>query len=189
MKRHNNFLAFKFFTCSLFALCILTATSLWILRFISNSNKYQSNQKSEYVWENAYDAVPQSLLAQVKSSLPETKLEKKSIKVLKISLDSGGELFVFDYRSPELCGVAGCLYEVYRSEGERLLQIIANPNLPPPQQLIKVDDSFFKPFPCLVFSQHTTMKKMVSENQYCFDLGRYTHFHESWTTIEQKIKP
>ncbi|WP_414620876.1 hypothetical protein [Calothrix sp. CCY 0018] len=156
MKRHNNFLAFKFFTCSLFALCILTATLLWILSFKSNSNKYQFNKKSEYVWENAYDAVPQSLLAQVKSSLPKTKLEKKSIKVIKISLNGAGELFVFDYRSPELCGVAGCLYEVYRSEGERLLQIIANPNLPSSQQLIKVDDSIFKPFPCLIFTQNTT---------------------------------
>jgi hypothetical protein len=159
---------------------------LWMLKTPSSNKKVKD---FEYNWQNAVDVVPQPLLAQVKSSLPETKLDKKSIKVLKISLDSGGELFVFDYRSPELCGVGGCLYEVYRSEGERLLQIIANPNLPPPQQLIKVDDSFFKPFPCLVFSQHTTMKKMVSENQYCFDLGRYTHFHESWTTIEQKIKP
>ncbi|MGB3756522.1 MAG: histidine kinase [Rivularia sp. (in: cyanobacteria)] len=185
MKRHNNFLAFKFFTCSLFALCILIATSLWILSLISNSNKYQFNKKSEYVWENAYDAVPQSLLAQVKSSLPETKLKKKSIKVLKISLDSAGELFVFDYRSPELCGVGGCLYEVYRSEGERLLQIIANPNLPPSQQLIKVDDTIFKPFPCLKITQNTTYKRMVSENEYCFDTGKYRHFHESWTPIEK----
>lgn len=188
MKRHKNFLAFKFFTCSLFALCILIATSLWILSLISNSNKYQFNKKSEYVWENAYDAVPQSLLAQVKSSLPETKLKKKSIKVLKISLDSAGELFVFDYRSPELCGVGGCLYEVYRSEGERLLQIIANPNLPPSQQLIKVDDSIFKPFPCLIFTQNTTYKRMVSENEYCFDTGKYRHFHESWTPIEKTKK-
>lgn len=188
MKRHNNFLAFKFFTCSLFALCILIATSLWILSLISNSNKYQFNKKSEYVWENAYDAVPQSLLAQVKSSLPETKLEKKSIKVLKISLDSAGELFVFDYRSPELCGVGGCLYEVYHSEGERLLQIIADSKLPSSQKLIHVKNYTVMPFPCLIFTQKTNINSMVSLNKYCFDTGKYRHFHESWTPIEKTKK-
>ena len=158
---------------------------LWMLKTPSSNKKVKD---FEYNWQNAVDVVPQSLLAQVKSSLPETKLEKKSIKVLKISLDSAGELFVFDYRSPELCGVGGCLYEVYRSEGERLLQIIANPNLPPSQQSIKIDDSVFKPFPCLIFTQNTTYKRMVSENEYCFDTGRYSHFHETWTPIGKTKK-
>ena len=188
MNRHNNFIVFKFFTCSLFALCILTATLLWILSFQSNSNKYQLNKKSEYNWQNAVDVVPQPLLAQVKSSLPENKLDKKSIKVLKISLDSGGELFVFDYRSPKLCGVGGCLYEVYHSEGERFLQIIADPKLPASQKFLHVKNYTFMPFPCLIFTQKTNMNSMLSLNKYCFDLGRYTHFHETWTPIGKTKK-
>ena len=169
----------------IFLFLISVPILLWMLKIPSFNTKVKD---FEYNWQNAVDVVPKSLLAQVKSSLPEIKLEKKSIKVLKISLDSAGELFVFDYRSPELCGVAGCLYEVYRSEGERLLQIIANPNLPPSQQLIKVDDSIFKPFPCLKITQNTTYKRMVSENEYCFDTGRYRHFHETWTPIEKTKK-
>ena len=178
----NKIIGFKISCVLLFF--ISAPILLWMLKTPSSNKKVKD---FEYNWQNAVDVVPQTLLAQVKSSLPETKLDKKSIKVLKISLDSGGELFVFDYRSPELCGVGGCLYEVYRSEGERLLQIIANPNLPPSQQLIKIDDSVFKPFPCLIFTQNTTYKRMVSENEYCFDTGRYSHFHETWTPIG-KIK-
>ena len=59
---------------------------LWMLKTPSSNKKVKD---FEYNWQNAVDVVPQSLLAQVKSSLPETKLDKKSIKVLKISLDGG----------------------------------------------------------------------------------------------------
>ncbi|AFY57299.1 hypothetical protein Riv7116_4889 [Rivularia sp. PCC 7116] len=155
---------------------------LWMLKTPSSNKKVKD---FEYNWQNAVDVVPQPLLAQVKSSLPETKLEKKSIKVLKISLNGAGELFVFDYRSPELCGVAGCLYEVYHSEGERLLQIIADSKLPSSQKLIHVKNYTFMPFPCLIFTQKTNMNSMVSLNKYCFDTGKYNHFHETWTPVEK----
>ena len=158
---------------------------LWMLKTPSSNKKVKD---FEYNWQNAVDVVPQSLLAQVKSSLPETKLDKKSIKVLKISLDSGGELFVFDYRSPKLCGVGGCLYEVYHSEGERFLQIIADPKLPASQKFLHVKNYTFMPFPCLIFTQKTNMNSMLSLNKYCFDLGRYTHFHETWTPIGKTKK-
>ena len=49
-------------------------------------------------------------------------------------------LFIFDFRSSQLCGIGGCLYQIYHSEGKRFLEIIANPQLPPSQQLIKVEN-------------------------------------------------
>ncbi|MBV6622671.1 MAG: hypothetical protein KI793_06945 [Rivularia sp. (in: Bacteria)] len=180
---HNKIIRFQISCIILFF--ISAPILLWMLKTPSSNKKVKD---FEYNWQNAVDVVPQPLLAQVKSSLPETKLDKKSIKVLKISLDSGGELFVFDYRSPKLCGVGGCLYEVYHSEGERFLQIIADPKLPASQKFIHVKNYTFMPFPCLIFTQKTNMNSMLSLNKYCFDLGRYTHFHETWTPIGKTKK-
>ena len=161
--------------------CVSIAIFLWMLNRASSINK---TNKIEYSWQNAVDIVPQPLLTQVLSSFSKTKLDKKSIKVLKIPSTGAGTLFIFDFRSSQLCGIGGCLYQVYHSEGKRFLEIIANPQLPPSQQLIKVENDSYKPFPCITFSQQTTMKYMISENKYCFDTGRYTYFYETWTTID-----
>jgi hypothetical protein len=162
--------------------CVSIAILLWMLNIPSSNRKKNS---VEYSWQNAVDIVPQPLFTQVLSSFSKTKLDKKSIKVLKIPSTGAGTLFIFDFRSSQLCGAGGCLYQVYHSEGKRLLEIIANPQLPPSQQLIKVENDSYKPFPCITFSQQTTMKYMVSKNKYCFDTGRYTYFYETWTTIDK----
>ncbi|NJO65917.1 MAG: histidine kinase [Richelia sp. RM2_1_2] len=155
---------------------------LWMLN-IPSSNREKNSV--EYSWQNAVDIVPQPLLTQVLSFLSKTKIDKKSIKVLKIPSTGAGILFIFDFRSSQLCGVGGCLYEVYHESGEGLLQVIAKEQLPPSQQLIKVQNDTNEPFPCINLFQQTTMKYMISENKYCFDTGRYTYFYETWTTINQ----
>ncbi|MGB3642699.1 MAG: histidine kinase [Rivularia sp. (in: cyanobacteria)] len=165
--------------------CFSIAILLWLVNVASPNKKAND---IEYYWQNAVDVVPEPLLTKAVSFFSKTKVDKKSIKVLKIPFPGAGELFVFDYRSPQLCGIGGCLYEIYHSEGEHLLEIIASPNLPPSQQLIKVEDSTNKAFPCITFTQKTTMNSMVSLNKYCFDAGRYMRFNEAWTTIEQKTE-
>ena len=184
-KLRNQIICFKisFILLSCFSIVIL----LWLLN-VASPNKKVNDNDIEYYWQNAVDVVPEPLFTKVVSFLSKTKVDKKSIKVLKIPFPGAGELFVFDYRSPQLCGVGGCLYEVYHESGEHLLEIIANPNLPPSQQLIKVEDSISKAFPCITFIQKTTMTRMVSLNKYCFNTGRYMRFNETWTTIEQKTK-
>ncbi len=182
MKKELRYKIIHFQILFILLSCVSIAIFVWMLNRTSSNKK---TNKIEYSWQNAVDIVPQPLFTKVLSSFSKTKLDKKSIKVLKIPSTGAGILFIFDFRSSQLCGIEGCLYQVYHESGKRFLEIIANPQLPPSQQLIKVENDSFEPFPCITFSQQTTMKYMVSKNKYCFDTGRYTHFYETWTTIDQ----
>jgi hypothetical protein len=80
---------------------------------------------------------------------------------------SGGErkkLYVFNFDTLDLCGVAGCLYVVYSSNGQKLLSLYLH------QQenidLFAVDESQ-KDFSCLKVTQHALPKGLI-ETRYCY---------------------
>lgn len=157
------------------------ATFIVIIAFFSLvlKLKYSSNKSYIPTWNNTKDVVTEALLQQVVSSASLNKLDEKSIKVMQIPSQGAGNIFVFDFRSHQLCGSGGCLYQVYHESGRLLLEVMANGKLPPKQELIKVSNSNIQAFPCLTFTQTTAIENMVSHTDYCFDSGRYIRVNET----------
>ncbi|BAY23855.1 hypothetical protein NIES2100_36480 [Calothrix sp. NIES-2100] len=157
-------------------LSLTLACFLWV--FNSSSNKSRTP-----TWKPAKEIVNAPLFKKVLANASTNKLDDQAVKVMPITSSNGVHVFVFDFRSPQLCGASGCLYQVYHESGKLLLQVIANPHLPPKEDLIKVSSRDLQAFPCLIFTQTTDMENMVSRTDYCFDSGRYTRFGETWTDV------
>ncbi|MEM9925391.1 MAG: histidine kinase [Cyanobacteria bacterium P01_D01_bin.50] len=120
------------------------------------------------------------LLKKVITKKATSYLDISSIKVMQISSNGSGNLYIFDYGSPQLCGVAGCLYSVYNSDGKTLLEFIANPKLPKSQKLIKVGENVNQAFPCLNITQITDTDKLLSQIEFCYQNGHYVRLNKSF---------
>jgi hypothetical protein len=168
-------------------MALLTAiAAILSLRLSLNSS---SNKSSTTTWKIAKDTVAAPLLKKVLSSASTLQIDEKSVKVMQIPSQGAGNIFVFDFHSPQLCGTAGCLYQVYHESGRLLLSVMANRNLPPNEELIRVSSSTYQAFPCLVLTQITEMENMVSRNDYCFNSGEYTRMNETWTAVGADFLP
>jgi hypothetical protein len=141
---------------------------------------YSSNAPT---WKNAKDNAPQSVVKKALSFDSTLRIDEKSVKVVPMPSQNAGTLYIFDFRSPQLCGIGGCLYEVYHESGKLLLQLIANPNLPPKENLIAFADTESQGFPCLIFTQNTTSENMVSRTLYCFQGEKYVRFNQALTSV------
>jgi hypothetical protein len=136
-------------------------------------------------WQDASDIAPPSLVKKALSFDSTGRIDDKSIKVMQIPSQGSGHLYIFDFRSPQLCGVGGCVYLVYHESGKLLLQLIANPNLPPKEELFRTSDTVINGFPCLVVTQTTATENMVSHTQYCYQSGRFVRLNEAFSTVGQ----
>jgi hypothetical protein len=163
---------------------LVLLTTIIVLSSLVLNLKSSSNKSRTPTWKSAKDVVNERLLKQVLASASTNKLDEKAVKVMPITSSDSVHVFVFDFHSPQLCGASGCLYQVYHESGKLLLQVIANPHLPPKEDLIKVSSRALQAFPCLIFTQTTDMENMVSRTDYCFDSGRYTRFGETWTAVD-----
>jgi hypothetical protein len=167
----------------LMILLALLTTIIVIYSLVLN-RKSSSNKSYTPTWKPAKEIVSAPLLKKVLASASTNKLDEQAVKVMPITSSDGVHVFVFDFHSPQLCGAGGCLYRVYHESGKLLLQVIANPYLPPKEDLIRVSSPELQAFPCLIFTQTTDMENMVSRTDYCFDSGRYTRFGETWTAVD-----
>ncbi|BDA73812.1 hypothetical protein CAL7716_079780 [Calothrix sp. PCC 7716] len=140
-------------------------------------------------WENALSNTPTSLLKKVLSVDAVRGIEQKSVKVMQISSNGASKLYLFDYHSPKLCGAKGCIYSMYTESGELILQVIANPYLPPLVNLFQVSETVNQKFPCLVITQSTANENMLSRTLYCYQGHEYARFNESLTAIDTNLKP
>lgn len=119
-------------------------------------------------WTDARDIAPASLIERALRQNSIGGVEAKSIKVLQVPSHGAGKLYIFDFQSPQLCGVGGCIYPVYQESGRLVLSVIANPNLPKGEVLIRADDTVRNGFSCLVITQSTSTEGMVSRSHYCY---------------------
>ncbi|MBD2200531.1 MULTISPECIES: histidine kinase [Calothrix] len=158
-------------------LSLTLACFLWV--FNSSSNKSRTP-----TWKPAKEIVNAPLLKKVLASASKNKLDEQAVKVMPITSSNGVHVFIFDFRSPQLCGAGGCLYQIYHESGKLLLQVMANPQLPPKEDLIRVSSRDLQVFPCLIFTQTTDIENIVSRTDYCFDSGQYTRFGETWTGVD-----
>jgi hypothetical protein len=133
------------------------------------------------IWENA-SITPQHLLKQVISQNSVRYLKISSMQVMRISSPGAGKLYIFDFRSPQLCGTGGCLYSVYHESGKLLLEFVANPHLPLKEKLIQVDDTVNQGFPCLIVTQNLNQDNLLSQTQFCYQDGKYIRLNKHFIT-------
>ncbi|BAY86031.1 hypothetical protein NIES267_55370 [Calothrix parasitica NIES-267] len=131
-------------------------------------------------WKNADEVIQKSLIKKVITKKSTRYLDISSIKVMQIPSNGSGNLYIFDYGSPQLCGAGGCLYSVYNSDGKTLLEFIANPKLPKSQKLIKVGENVNQGFPCLNITQITGTDKLLSQTEFCYQNGHYIRLNKSF---------
>ncbi|RUS94180.1 hypothetical protein DSM106972_094390 [Dulcicalothrix desertica PCC 7102] len=139
-------------------------------------------------WKSALNNTPAALLKKVLSVDMAPEIDQKLVKVMQIPSQGAGQLYLFDYHSPKLCGAKGCIYSMYTESGELILQVIANPNLPPLANLIQVSDTVNQRFPCLVITQSANKENMVTSALYCYEGQKYTRFNESLTAVTSEVK-
>ncbi len=153
-----------------------------IIMALTVSTLYQSLLKNHSItsWKNADEVVPKPLLKKVVTKQSTRYLDISSIKVMRIPPQGAGNLYLFDYGSPQLCGAAGCLYSVYNFDGKTLLEFIANPKLPKSQKLIKVGENVNQGFPCLNITQITDTNKLLSQTEFCYQNGHYVRLNKSF---------
>ncbi|BAY84738.1 hypothetical protein NIES267_42340 [Calothrix parasitica NIES-267] len=141
-----------------------------------------STKKRITTWRSVEEVTPKSLLKKVITKKSTRYLDISSIKVMQIPSNGSGDLYIFDYGSPQLCGAGGCLYSVYNSDGKTLLEFIANPKLPKSQKLIKVGENVNQGFPCLNITQITYTDKLLSQTEFCYQNSTYVPLNKNFIT-------
>ena len=132
-------------------------------------------------WKKASSFAHLSLLKEVLSQKPTRHLNISSIKIMHIKSISTDDVYIFDFNSPHLCGISGCLYSIYKADGKLLAEFIANPYLLPKEKLIQVSDTINQGFPCLIISQNTNTKNLLLQTQFCYQQYKYIRFNENFT--------
>ncbi|NJL63076.1 MAG: histidine kinase [Methylacidiphilales bacterium] len=167
----------------IFILCIglIAFTTSFFLVYLTPYNKSTSWQKVESV-------VPQALLKTVLSQQLIRNLDISSIQAIRIPYSGARNLYIFDYRSPQFCGAGGCLYSVYNESGNILLEFIANPYLPPKENLIQATDIDNSRFPCLIITQATSTTNIISRARYCHHNGKYIPLNQNLTEVGKDLK-
>ncbi|MFB2834231.1 hypothetical protein [Floridanema evergladense] len=146
-------------------------------------------------WQNAAVAAPQELVRQAVEqnylSAPEAAtLDFNRVKVLPIKASKSKPLYIFDFNTPNLCGIGGCLYAVYTEDGTPILRLMLQNKLPKNVPLFSVSDKFNSGYPCLVISQLNPEKMNVRDPKiwlmkslYCYSGSGFTLFNNSITEI------
>jgi hypothetical protein len=69
-----------------------------------------------------------------------------------------------------------------------LLEFIANPYLPPKENLIQTTDIDNSGFPCLIITQSTGQENIVSRTRYCHHKGKYIRLNQGLTEVGNNLK-
>ena len=160
----------------------LTLLVIFVILIIFAFYNNLSTKKRITTWINVEEVTPKSLLKKVITKKSTRYLDISLIKVMQIPSNGSGDLYIFDYGSPQLCGAGGCLYSVYNSDGKTLLEFIANPKLPKSQKLIKVGENVNQGFPCLNITQITDTDKLLSQTEFCYQNGNYVPLNKNFIT-------
>ena len=170
-----------------YAIALILCIAFVVLNLsISNVNSFKNSRA--LIWKNAEETTPQSLLKKILFQDSIGHINISSIKVIQVPTQGTGNLYIFDFRSPQLCGAGGCFYSVYNESGKPLLELIANPHLPPKENLIQVTNTVHQSFPCLVITQNTAMENIVSRTQYCYQGKSYVRFNQALTAVGTNLK-
>jgi hypothetical protein len=148
-----------------------------------------SNATSRFV--PASKSVSKSLLDKViQENYRDTgvELDRKQIKALLIQGSGRQRLYVFNFNNSQLCGIAGCLYVAYTQEGNRVLNLYLQPNLPKGRELLAVErQKSSDGFPCLNLTQ-VLDSNTLSVTQYCYlnSSQAFVQFNQQSLSIRQE---
>lgn len=146
-------------------------------------------------WQTAAVAAPQELVRQAVeqnylSAPEEATLDFNRVKVLPITPNKSKPLYIFDFNTPNLCGIGGCLYAVYTQDGTPVLRLMLQATLPKNVPLFAASDKFNSGFPCLVVSQMNSdkttardSKNLLVRSLYCYSGSGFALFNSSVTEI------
>lgn len=171
---------------SLFLKTMLILGTLSITLLFANSLLWKSSSvKKSYspAWVDASYGAPASVVKKALYFNTTAKFDAKALKVLPIPSDGAGTLYLFDFRSPQLCGVGGCVYLLYHESGKLMLQLTVNPHIPPKDELVKVSQLTYNGFPCLTFTQTTDMESIVSRSKYCYGGKQFEYIGDEFTPV------
>jgi hypothetical protein len=182
LRNIGKFSSFKIENYRLiFFISVFAFTVSFLITYLSSNSQLTG-------WQDAENLAPKPLLKTVLAQKLIRNLDISSIKVLKIPSRSAGNLYIFDYRSPQLCGAGGCLYSVYNEPGNILLEFNANPYLPPKENLIQATDIDNSGFPCLMITQSTRQENIVSRTRYCHHKDKYIRLNQALTEVDKNLK-
>ncbi|MBW4559175.1 MAG: histidine kinase [Trichormus sp. ATA11-4-KO1] len=163
-------------------LASVSVLTLLVITFLLKANL--SNSRRTETWNNAKEITSPFLLKKALSFNSTGRIDSKSIKVMPVPSQGGGNLYIFDFRSPQLCGIGGCLYLVYHESGKLVFSLIAHQNLPPKEEVIRTSDTIANEFPCLVVTQPTANENIVSRTDYCYQGEGFIRFNQVFSVAK-----
>ena len=161
---------------------ILIALILLILSFFIYMIQVQfSNNNDKLTWntsENTSDLSLKKILAQDSKFLKYTH----PVKVMKIS----SNLYLIDLDDQSFCGIAGCVYSLYSSDGELFLRFVAHSYLPKQTKhtFIDVSKNDNNKYPCLVLSQADWVEPIISHAKYCYSTQKFQFVNQTFSNFQ-----
>jgi len=106
----------------------------------------------------------------IKKAMAENYFSPNKIPSLKaLKLEGENPLYIFDLNTSELCGLRGCLYVGYVSDGTKVLNLYLK-ELPKGIKLFSADGTQ-NHYPCVAISQ-TDSKSRIVKKRYCYQAGK-----------------
>ncbi|MFB2920328.1 MULTISPECIES: hypothetical protein [Aerosakkonema] len=148
--------------------------------------KTQIEKSTTLRWQPAQKIVETALVQKaLKESFQRTNNEPspdaEQVKVITLAADK--KYFLFDFNALELCGVAGCLYSAYTTDGQNILNLMLKPQLPKGFSLLAPSSEIRNGYRCLdVFQQNSN--ELVSRSHFCFESGRLVLLNQSLKEVK-----
>ena len=151
--------------------------AILIICFIFASN--QAKKPKDFRWEDANTSISLPLLNKVINDKPQIKHE--NLKFMSLSKD----IYLFDFNSPEFCGIAGCVYSVYDSTGTSILEIVADSSLPPKSKFkfIEIKQNTNNKFPCIIISQADWIEPKISHTEFCYIQSNFRPVNQTFSNF------
>lgn len=135
-----------------------------------------SSSAATVPWQKATAAVPEPVLEQVIQANTELDMAQAKENLLAWTVDGkAGNLTLFNFNTPNLCGALGCLYAGYwLRENQPVVEVFQNyldPNLPANKPLFQVGENRGQALPCLEVLQMEGDR--LRQLNYCFNGDRY----------------
>lgn len=155
------------------ASCIIIPFCLTVLLLIAKPN----SQK----FVDARSVSPSSLIKKAIADNYFSMNTTLSPKALKI--EGENPIYIFDLNTPDLCGLSGCLYVSYVSDGSKVLSLYLK-DLPKNVKLFAADGAQ-NHYPCIAISQPyqdsrqsklplktSNAENRIVKNRYCYQGGK-----------------
>lgn len=173
-------------------LLLLAGLLGFILMFVVLGFLFYSRQPSAYQlkWQSASQVLNQPFLVQIIQENSSVKsgqlsLDSKDVKVLAIPSEKG-KLYVVDFNTPKMCGKGGCLYVVYTSAKEKILELLLIPRLPMGKELFTLLDRKRNGIPCLSVAQFDSSSQFntlgeLTQTEFCYEGIRFVKVNQVYS--------